>query len=214
MAIIQSGGAAGTTLLIEPNSGAARVAMRPGDTLGWHSVGAATGGLAGLAANAGVFSFRNLSTNPILVRRVGIGFVTTIAFTAAQAVSFSLFAARNFTASDTGGTTIAFTGANGKHRTSLATPTSLDCRIAAAAALGAGTRTLDAVALGIQAGWSGAAGMTIVPALNNLMSHDTGDYPIVLGQNEGLVIVTATTMGAGGVGFATIAMEFAEASAF
>lgn len=214
MAIIQSGGAAGTALLVDPNFGAARVSMRPMDTLGWNSVGAATGSLTGLAANAGLFSFRNLSSNAIVVRRVGIGFVTTTAFTVAQAVSFGLLIARNFTASDSGGTGIAFTGANGKHRTSLGTPTSLDCRIAAAAALGAGTRTLDATALGMQAGWSAAAGTTIAPALNNLLSHATGDYPIVLAQNEGVVIANLTAMAAGGAGVAYVGLEFAEASAF
>lgn len=214
MAIILSGGAAGTALLVDPNFGAARVAMRPIDTLGWNSVGVATGNLAGLAANAGLFSFRNISSNPIVVRRVGIGFVTTTAFTVAQSVSYGLLVARNFTASDSGGTGIAFTGANGKHRTSLGTPTSLDCRIATTVALGGGTRTLDTNAVAVQAGWSGAAGTTIVPALNNLLSHATGDYPIVLAQNEGLVIANLTAMAAGGAGVAYVGLEFAEASAF
>ena len=214
MAIIQSGSAAGTALLVDPAHGAARVSVRPQDVLGWYSIGAASGSLTALAANAGIFSFRNLSANPIVVRRIGVGFVTTVPFTTAQMMSFALFAARNFTASDSGGTAIALTGANGKHRTSLGTPTSLDCRIATTVALGGGTRTLDASALGIQAGWSGAAGTTISPALNNLMSHDTGDYPIVLAQNEGLVIASSTAMGAAGAGIATVAMEFAEASAF
>lgn len=214
MAIIQSGSAAGTALLVDPNFGAARVTMRPMDTLGWNSVGVATGSLVGIAANAGIFSFRNISSNAVVVRRVGIGFVTTTAFTTAQTVNFALLVARNFAASDSGGTAIAFTGNNGKHRTSLGTPTSLDCRIATTAALGGGTRTLDANAVAIQAGWSGAAGTTIAPTLNNLLSHATGDYPIVLAQNEGLVIANLTAMGAGGAGIATIAMEFAEASAF
>ena len=93
MAIIQSGGAAGTALLVEANSGAARVSVRPMDVLGWNSVGVATGALTGLAAGAAIFSFRNLAANPIIVRRVGVGFVTTTAFTAAQMVSFGLLGA-------------------------------------------------------------------------------------------------------------------------
>lgn len=214
MAIIQSGGAAGTALLVDANFGAARVAVRPMDVLGWNSVGVASGLVTGLAAGATIFSFRNLSNNPVLVRRAGVGFVTTTAFTAAQMVSFGLSAARAFTVSDSGGTAIALTGNNAKHRTSLVTPTSLDCRIATTGALTAGTRTVDANALGIQAGWSGAAGATIAPALNNLLSHDTGDYPVVLAQNEGLLVVNQTAMGAGGVGTAFVGIEFAEASAF
>jgi hypothetical protein len=214
MAIIQSGGAAANALLVDPNFSAARVAVRPMDVLGWNSVGIATGALTGLASGAAIFSFRNLAANPILVRRVGVGFVTTTAFTAAQMVSFGLLAARSFTASDSGGTAIALTGSNAKHRTILATPTSLDCRVATTAALTAGTRTVDANTLTVQAGWSGAAGVTIAPALSNLLAHDTGDYPIVLAQNEGLVITNLTALGAGGVGVATVAIEFAEASAF
>ena len=149
MAIIQSGSAAGTALLVDPAHGAARVSVRPQDVLGWYSIGAASGSLTALAANAGIFSFRNLSANPIVVRRIGVGFVTTVPFTTAQMMSFALFAARNFTASDSGGTAIALTGANGKHRTSLGTPTSLDCRIATTVSLGGGTRSLDASALGM-----------------------------------------------------------------
>ncbi len=170
--------------------------------------------MTGLVAGAAIFSFRNMSANPVLVRRVGLGFVTTTAFTTAQIMSFGLVAARSFTASDSGGTAIALTGSNAKHRTMLATPTSLDCRVATTAALTAGTRTLDANNLAVMAGWSGGAGVTIAPALNNLLSHDTGDYPLVLAQNEGLVIANLTAMGAAGVGVATVAIEFAEASAF
>jgi hypothetical protein len=214
MAIIQSGSAAGTALLVDPNFGAARVTMRPMDTLGWHSVGVPTGAVTGLATGAAIFSFRNLSANPILVRRVGVGFVTTTAFTAAQLVSFGLVVARNFTASDSGGTAVALTGSNAKHRTTLATPTSLDCRVATTAALTAGTRALDTNNLAVAAGWSGGAGVIVPPALNNLLSHDTGDYPLVLAQNEGLLVANLTAMGAAGVGVATIAIEFAEASAF
>ncbi len=213
MAIIQSGGGAGTALLVEAG-GAARVADFPINVLGWHSIGATTGLMTGIAAGAAIFSMRNISANPVLVRRVGIGFVTTTAFTAAQIVTFGLVVARGFTVSDGGGTAIALTGSNGKHRTSLATPTSIDCRIATTAALTAGARTADANMLAIQAGWSPGAGTTVTPGLNNLMSHDTGDYPIVLAQNEGVLIVNQTAMGAGGVGLATVAIEFAEASAF
>ena len=110
MAIIQSGGAAGTALLIDPTFAAARVAMRPVDTLGWNSVGAATGNVSALVINNTVFSLRNFASNPIIVRRVGVGFITTTAFTAPQQISFGLLVARSFTASDSGGTAIAFTG--------------------------------------------------------------------------------------------------------
>jgi hypothetical protein len=212
MAIIQSGGGAGTPLLVEAGVSAARVADFPMAVLGWQSIAVPTGLITGLAAGAAIFSLRNISANNILVRRAGIGFVTTTAFTTAQLISFGLSIARAFTVSDTGGTAIAFTGSNAKHRTSLGTPSSLDARVATTAALGAGTRTIDANSVAMQAGWSAAAGTTIAPALNNLLSHDPGDYPILLAQNEGVLILNTTAMGAGGVGNAFIGLEFAEVS--
>lgn len=214
MAIIQSGGVAGTALLVEPGMGAARVSEMPMSVLGWQSVGAQTGLLpAGLAAGAPIFCLRNLSANNLLIRRAGIGFITTTAFTAAQLLSFSLIIARSFTASDSGGLAIPFTGNNGKHRTSLGTAVSVDCRVATTAALGAGTRVLDANTIAQQACWSGGPGQSLPPALNNLFSHDPGDYPIVLAQNEGLLIQSLTLFGAGGAGQAFINFEFAEVAA-
>ena len=212
MGIIHSGSAAATPLLVDPAFGAARVSARPLDTLGWNSISAASGNLTVVAANAPVFSFRNISSNPIMLRQVGIGFLLSTAFTAAQAVGFGLMIARNFTASDTGGTALAFTGSNGKHRTSLATPTSLDVRHATTAALGAGTRTLDANYLSMQLGWAGAVGSVITPALNNLLLRDTGNYPIILAQNEGFVVANTILMGAAGVGQMVFNIEFAELS--
>jgi hypothetical protein len=213
MAIIQSGGGAGTAALVETN-GALRVADYPGMPLAWHSLGVPTGLITGLGAGAPIFSFRNISANPVLIRRAGVGFITTTAFTAAQLMSFALSIARNFTVSDSGGTAIAVTGSNLKHRSSLGVPTSLDVRVAATAALTAGTRTIDTNSLAWQAGWSGVVGQGIAPALNNLLSHDPGDYPVLLAQNEGLVILNQTAMGAAGVGIATVALEFAEVGAF
>ena len=140
--------------------------------------------------------------------------MTTTAFTAAQAVDYGLTIARAFTASDTGGTAVAITGNNLKARTSLASPLSVDCRIATTAALGAGTKTLDANSIGVVAGWAGAVGAGISPTPNNLLQHDPGDHPVVLAQNEGLNILNLTAMGAAGVGFFYVNLEFAEAVSY
>lgn len=211
---IQTQGSTGNVLEVDTTFKAARMSIRPSETLSWNSIGVQSGSVTLLAASAAVFSFRNISANPILVRRLGVGFITTTGFTVAQAVELGLMMARAFTVSDSLGTAIALTGNNAKHRTSLATPTSLDCRIAAAAALTAGTRTLDANNIGLQAGWAGAAGATIAPSQDNLLQHATGDYPLVLAQNEGLIVQSLLAMGAGGVGKFYLNMEFAEATAY
>lgn len=213
MAIIQNG--AGTvTSEVDATMKALRATIRPQEVSAWLSIGARSGALTGAAANTALFSFRNISANLIIVRRVGIGFVTTTAFTAAQEVAFGLLVARAFTASDTGGTPVAFTGSNAKHRTSLGALTSADCRISAAAALTAGTKTLDANTLGVAGLWSGAAGAALNPAPDNLLSHNTGDYPLVLAQNEGFNIMNLVALGAGGVGTLYVNAELAEAQSY
>jgi hypothetical protein len=193
---------------------ALRTTIRPAEVLAWNSISERSGAVTGVAANAAVFSFRNIGANPILVRRVGCGYVCTTAYTAAQEVAFGLKVARAFTVSDTVGTAIAITGSNAKHRTSLGTPTSVDCRISAAAALTAGTKTLDTNNLGAVGAWIGAVGAGIVPAPNNLLSHDAGDYPVLLAQNEGFNIMNLVAMGAAGVGTIYASFEFAEVLTF
>lgn len=187
-----------------------RVSLKPNESLGWNSVGAQSGLLTAVVANGAVFSFRNLSANPIIIRRVGVGYLCSTAFTAAQKVDFSLMVVRAFTASDSGGTAIALTGNNTKHRTSLGTPTSVDMRIATTAALTAGTKTLDTNTVGIVGAWVPAAGTIINTAQDNLLSHSAGDHPIVLAQNEGINIQNLTLMGATGVGTLYVNIEFAE----
>ena len=199
---------------VDATKKAMRVSLNPMEVLAWQSLGARSGLITGIAALGPLFSFRNISANLVTIRRVGAGFMTTTAFTAAQTVDFELVVARAFAVSDSGGTAISITGSNGKHRTSLSTPTSLDARIATTAALTAGTRTLDANALGQIAGWSGAVGQGIAPTVDNLLSHTPGDHPLVLAQNEGFIVRPITALGAAGVGNFYVNMEFAEAAAY
>ena len=199
-------------LKIDTSHNAGRASIRPDEALTWISVGATSGALTGVAATAPVFSLRNIGANVLVVRRITVSFITTTAFTAAQGLGYSLSFARSFSASDSGGNAIAITGSQNKMRTSLATPTNLDCRISTTAALTAGTRTLDTVALGIAGGSSTGVG-TSMP-MTTLVQHDAGDYPIVLANNEGLVIANNIAMGAAGVVNLYINIEFAEATAY
>jgi hypothetical protein len=193
---------------------AQRVSLRPTEAIAWHSIGAISGALTAAAAGGAVFSLRNLSSNLLLIRRVGVGFITTTAFTTPQMVQYGLMVARNFTVSDSGGTAISLISNNTKYRTTLALPTSIDCRIATTAALTAGTKTLDTNTLAVQGGFSGAVGVTLAPAQDNLLQHTPGDYPLVLGQNEGINIQNLLLMGAAGVGSFFVNLEFAEVASF
>ena len=210
---IQTQGSTGNVMEVETSFKAARATLRPHEALGWNSIGVQTGGITGITAGGSVFSFRNISANPVLVRRIGVGLITTTSFTTAQIVDLGLMMARNWTASDSGGTAIALTGNNGKHRTSLGTPTSLDCRVATTAALTVGTRTLDANTISQTASWSSNAA-SLPTAMDNLLKHDASDYPLVLAQNEGFIIQNLTAMGAAGVLRAYVNMEFSEVTSY
>lgn len=204
-----------TVQAVDPQFNATRTSMRPVQCLGRNSVAAPTGIITVIAAGGAIFSFRNISANLIMVRRVGIGFVCTTAFTTAQRMEFRLTVARAFTASDTGGTALALTGDQGKHRTSLSTPTSVDCRISGVAALTAGTKTLDTINLGYVGFWVAGVGSVLqADTADNLFSHNSGDYPLILAQNEGFNILNSFLMGAAGAGVAYVSMEFAEVTSF
>lgn len=201
-------------LAVDPAAKAARASVRPHTNIGWSSLGVKSGVLATIAAAGPVFAFRNIGENFILIRRMGLGLIETNAFAAAQKVDFSLNVARHWYGSDSGGTATSIVSNFGKHRTGLETPNGFDVRISSGAALGAGTRVPDANALSILGVWAGAVGQLIPTAQDNLFGHSPGDYPLVLRQNEGILILNATLMGAGGGLVIDLSMEFVEVEVF
>jgi hypothetical protein len=218
MAIIQSGAASTTLLTVDPTMLAARISERPPEILGAYGMGLTSGALTGVAAGGTVFSFRwapATTTQLCMVRRIEIGFSTTTAFTTAQSLQYSLQIARQWTASDTGGTAAAFTQTNtGKFRTVM--PTSAfagggQIMIANTGANTAGTRTLDTQAIAFTQGSSTAVATTM---LNNpIFQHQPGDYPIIFAANEGFIINNVQLMGAAGVINLTVNVEWMELAA-
>jgi len=218
MAVIQSGASSTSLLTIDPTFVAARVSDHPPEILGAYSLGLTSGALTTAAAAGTVFSFRwapTTTTQLCMVRRVEIGFATTTAFTTAQALQYSMQVARNWSASDTGGTAAAFTQTNtGKMRTAM--PTSAfagggQIMIANTGANTAGTRTLDTQTIGFVQGASTAIG-TVLTA-TPIFQHSPGDYPLILANNEGFIINNIVLMGAAGVINLTVTVEWMELNA-
>lgn len=173
--------------------------------------GFSSGAITVVAAGSTLLALRNNTVAAIAVRRIGIGFITTTGFTAAQPVDFEVRIARGFTAMDTGGSTGAgwqLTNSN-KIRTDMLAFPALDVQIATVAALTPGVRTVDSNAVGIVAGFAAAvtAGVTILPEPNNIFGRRDSDIPITLLQNEGILIRNITAFGAAGVG--TLYVNFA-----
>lgn len=169
----------------------------------WQGI---SGGYTGLAANTPLWSMRwGDATRFAIILRVAVYVFTSTAATAASITERQLIIARAFTASDTGGTAATLTGNNQKMRTSQGTSLVTDMRIGAP--ITAGTRTLDGAPVSTAIGWSGllSTGVVIgacsgspvgaarstegafapVELLNALNGQD---YPIILAQNEGVVV--------------------------
>lgn len=213
---IQVQGTGGVVAQVETNSGALRTVVRPNDVgaLGAYSLGSVSGVMAaGLAAAAPIFAFRYGGANLALIKRVWLSAASIAAFTAAGVGTFNLFAARSFTASDTGGTSVLPT--LNKLRTTMGTTGVSDIRISSTAALTAGTRTLDTQPISSVIGLNpAAASAIIVPQQTQLIDREDGgnQWPLILAQNEGFEI--QATVGAGGTWTFSVHVLWEEVSAF
>ncbi len=181
---------------------AGRISLRPLElgNGGAYRLGGKSGALTGAGANTPVFSFRwGSDTHLALVTAISWWWFTQTAFTAAQVVDHALFVARGFTASDSAQTALTPAGNDCKKRTSYPTSKATDVRISNTGAITVGTRALDAQHKGSRGQWSNAVGAQLQPGSANFWFPLEGEGPIILAQNEGLVLQNLTAMGATGV---------------
>lgn len=170
-----------------------------GGLLGSYSKALTSGTIAaGIAANSPVFSMQYTGNGVAVIKRVIVSVVSgSTAFTAGTG-QLSLFAARAFTAPDTGGTSATLTGNNGKLRTSFATTQLGEMRVASTGTLTAGTRTLDTDSLNsVMFGLTTVASSTQLGATELFSAKNAGDYPLVVANNEGVVITVPAIQATG-----------------
>lgn len=201
MGLTVKGGVTGALQEVEANTLAARGSIRPLDigALGSYRASVASGTIAAgtfAAGNAGLplAAFRYTGASICVVKRIAFSAVVLgTAFTAGF-VQFQAFAARAFSASDSGGNAATMTGNNGKMKTVHATTGGVDFRIGSTTNLTAGTRTLDAQPFAqFFNGLANTAWLPItVPATMELFRANPGDWPLVLAPNEGFVIEATT----------------------
>jgi len=104
------------------------------------------------------------------------------------------------------------TGNAFKKRTSHASTQAGDIRIATTAALGGGTVTADAISLVNESQWE-LVGAATVPRTRLDMAYelnDSANHPIILGQNEGILLRNVTLTAATMVYTAIIELEWLE----
>lgn len=197
----------------------------PVGSLGQYRLASTTGTLAAaLAASAQVFYVRwTDSTRFFVLHRFKASFQTLTPFTAATLTDFGfdLFKA---TAVSAGGSGTDLSSAKTKMRTSMGASL-LDgsgfVRISGTAALTAIT-TLDSYPIAQSVGdpnLTNPAGGTEEPRVNDptlIYECDmaSGQHPLVLGQNEGLVLRNRAVWPAAGTGVVTVEMVWSEVSAF
>jgi len=184
-----SGSISGLALGSAIPGGSAPVTMAP-PLLGAYRMAPTSGVMAaGLVSGSPIFSLRYGGTGYALVRKVILSAGNTSTAFTAGVCTFQLFAARSFTANDSGGTAVTLTGNNGKLRTGYETSNLSDLRISSTGTLTAGTRTLDSVALGSKtASVPATAGNDVLASVFLFERQSPDEQPIILQQNEGIVI--------------------------
>lgn len=176
--------------------------------LGSYSLGLTTGIIAAaLSADSEIFQFRwapDDTSKIAVVRKVLISAaVSTTYFAAGVPLEVALMRSSAWTAAGTGGTAID-PAALAKRRSTFddSAINSGDIRIATTGALGAGTKTLETLAMGKLI--SGAPITTslsgqIFPAGSALLDAyiDAGEWPITLADEQGLSITVPLVPGTG-----------------
>ena len=177
---------------------------------------------AALAADSDIFQFRFVSgaKSFAIVRKVifdGIGIVAVA--TAAGPLGFKMVPARSWTVAGSSGTRIVTTGDNLQMETSLPASQVNDIGVATTGALTAGTRTLDANAIGQAIGGVGTAAVTAygptgIVAVQPLHDASSGGMPLVLANQEGFVIRTTHAGPAGLTYVAGFTVDWVEVTAY
>jgi hypothetical protein len=176
--------------------------------------------LAAATTTAGhVFCMRNPhATASAVIRFLNVNFITTTGFTTIQPMAYDVIMGRSSSVVYTGGTAIDLGSTLASPKLRTGAPTSIfgvvnNVRIASTTALVAGTQTLDAMPLA-QKGGVGAT--TIAASFDALLwdSRDSGAStirsPLVIGPSEVMVVRNVILMGAAGVGYITVNVEWDE----
>lgn len=200
-----------TVPIVEAGHKALVTTPKPAKATGWFRAGAISTATSTLAAGAHIFQLRNGSAaNFIVVRNVTISATATTGFTAAQLFDVGLVIARAWTVDGSSGQQFVFTGTQNLLRTSMSPPAVISARLCSGAQLTPGTLVVDTNDLAVLHTWVPAATIQNL-FLPTAIFNALGDvYPIVLAQNEGIVLRPKTAWGAGGAVRFSVNFEFYE----
>jgi hypothetical protein len=222
MAIIAGGN--GTVLNVgNAASAPLHASLKPNAEDGHYALSVVTQALtATLAGSAIVFAARwTHATKTAKIRRVELKFLPLTPFTAATLsdhTSFDLLIGRTFTANYSGGTALTLTGNSCKLRSSYPTTQFGEIRVATTAAFTGGTITLDphpimqTLRRGNRVNPAAATEEVVVEngSVVGQFSEGESGHPIILSQNEGLIVRNRTVWPAAGTGILCVSMVWSE----
>ncbi len=195
---------------------------------GGYRVAAVSGLITGVAAAAPLFSLRwspptapkpELDIGTFVLQRLRARLTTVAGYTAAQEAGIDVILARNFTAADSGGTSLTLTTNNAKKRTDFPLTKVASINIATTAALTAGTRTLDAQPIAAQTSHELAQAATVQTGFSEVLltNDDLDRYPVILSGTtagaptaEGLIVRNLVSQGAGGTARLIVEIDWLE----
>lgn len=224
MAVIE--GTSGT--LVDVGAASAKglhITAKPQDagTLGHYAVAVQTGAIgAGMAANGELLQLRwTDGTRVCVITEITCnGVIASTAF-AAGAIAMQASICRSWTVDGSGGTTLTTSGDNQNMRSAFGASLMGSARVASTGALTTGTKTIDAHAIGLITTHSSGGVGSATPIIGSIFLPTTtlykcdiasGEYPITLAQNEGVVI--RATVPATGVWTAGFTVKWMELAAF
>jgi len=214
MAIIQSG--ASTDLLtVESTSKAARVTIRPNESVGSYTFTAVSGSIAGGTAAGVLYTFRNGGSNLIALRRISVGLQTTTAYTKGSLRLSTYFVRTSFTQGTTNATLVTLTGNNAKKRTNMTTTSAVAyiCTttvITGDTATGEDTQPFGTTNMDLLA----VVGNTPTFGLADVYRQDYIDYPVILAAGEGFRLKNDTAFAATGASNLIVNVSYEELSSF
>jgi len=175
---------------------ALRVTERPMEALGYYRWSGSTTNIPSMAGPNDLFHFRWVDPENIALIQYMRLRVLMVTLMTAQELCYSFDLASQWTVDGANGQTAVLTHPNLVKRTSFPGSKVGTIRLATSAYLFAGTKTLDASPFLIQSGWSGALGNVPVDMSVDL-TRGGAACPIVLTQNEGVVVRNVLTQNGG-----------------
>jgi len=189
-------------------------------TLGYYRSANVSGAItATLGAASNLWTLRGTNASNLCIVQ-NVQMIAYVASTITTSVAFiaELFIARSYTANATGGTSYVPASGQQKMKTSMGNSLMGDLQICGTSGLSAGTWTLDNQPIGYAEGNSGTTTGTVFFGNGNngvLYKQDTTNtYPIVLAQNEGLVIQNVLAGPATGTFTIGVAVEWGEVATY